>query len=99
MPLEDSPNTYSPIKTKSERRVTNKSSIGEEHSNSIQEVNTHIITTTDIALSAIQDNPDTLMIGSIPVALSAVKKDEKLNYFTGAIQSENEEDEDEDKDD
>jgi|TARA_B110000285_G_scaffold233537_1_gene307622 hypothetical protein len=39
------------------------------------------------------------MLGSIPVAISSVKKDEKLNYFTGAIQSENEEDEDEDKDD
>ena len=39
------------------------------------------------------------MIGSIPVALSSVQKDDKLNYFTGAIQSENEEDEDEDKDD
>lgn len=39
------------------------------------------------------------MIGSIPVALSPAKKDDKLNYFTGAIQSENEEDEEEDKDD
>ena len=55
--------------------------------------------TPDIALSAIQDNPDTLMIGSIPVALSSAKEDDKLNYFTGAIQSENEEDEEEDKDD
>jgi|TARA_B110001450_G_C17252073_1_gene331954 hypothetical protein len=56
------------------------------------------VNTPDIALSAI-DNPDTLMIGSIPVALSSAKEDDKLNYFTGAIQSENEEDEEEDKDD
>lgn len=82
MPVEDSP-----------VKITNKSSIVEEHRNSIQEVNT-----PDIALSAIQDNPETLLIENIPVALSIVKKDEKLNYFTGAIQSENEEDEDDDKD-
>jgi hypothetical protein len=39
------------------------------------------------------------VIGSIPVAISSAKKEEKLNYFTGAIQSENEEEEEEEKDD